>query len=156
MLHIVLVEDNPADAQMLQTALRATGTPTEITLLTDGAKALEHFCGNASAGAHNCDLLLLDLNLPRVSGFEVLERIRAREDLKYLPVIVMSGSSSPMEVERCYRAGANSYVCKPSHLDEIFSKVAKFVAYWSQCVELPQKQLRERVHPMPGSTLPQR
>ena len=145
MLHIVLVEDNPADARMLETALRQAGTPTEVTLLTDGAKAIDYFCDDAGQGVRGCDLLLLDLNLPKVSGIEVLERIRACEDNKCLPVVVMSGSSASAEVKRCYEAGANSYICKPTHLDEIFSKVSKFVAYWAQCVELPSKDISQPV-----------
>ncbi len=150
MLRIVLVEDNPADAMMLQTALRQAGAPTEVTLLTDGAKAVDYFCGESSQDTRRCDLLLLDLNLPKVSGIEVLEQVRACEYYKCLPVVVMSGSSASAEVRRCYEAGANSYICKPTHLDEIFAKVAQFVSYWSKCVELPQKDisptLRARVH----------
>ena len=132
MIRIVVVEDNPSDAQMLRQALERSGIPTEVTFLDDGAKALEYLDGPAGhARPRQFDILLLDLNLPVVSGFEVLEHIRASEDLKSLPVIVMSGSSDPREVERCYRTGANSYICKPTHLQEIFSTVAQMVAYWS-------------------------
>jgi CheY-like chemotaxis protein len=138
MLHIVLVEDNPADAEMLETALQQAGAPVDIIRLDDGIKAIEYLTQNNISSKH--DLVLLDLNLPRLSGFEVLERIRACEDLKSLPVIVMSGSSDPADIERCYRAGANSYICKPSHLEEIFFTVAQLVAYWSTVVKLPAKR----------------
>jgi CheY-like chemotaxis protein len=137
MLRIVLVEDNLADAEMLETALQQTGAPVDIIRLDDGIKAIEYLTQNDILSRH--DLVLLDLNLPRLSGFEVLERIRAHEDLKSLPVVVMSGSSDPTDIERCYRAGANSYICKPSHLEEIFFTVAQLVAYWSTVVKLPSK-----------------
>lgn len=137
MLRILLVEDNPADAQMLETALEKTGIPVEIAVLGDGAKAIEHL---TSPGPPPCDVLLLDLNLPRISGFEVLQTIRGREDLKSLPVVIMSGSSNADEIRRCYAAGANSYICKPIHLDEIFATAAKFIAYWSNCVQLPSRR----------------
>jgi CheY-like chemotaxis protein len=138
MLRIALVEDNPADAQMFQMALNRSGVPVQITLLEDGLAALEYLtaCSPQNA-ARPCDLVLLDLNLPRLSGFEVLETIRATQNLMTLPVIVMSGSSNPSEVERCYRAGANSYICKPTHFEEILSTAAQFLAYWSHCVRLP-------------------
>ena len=140
-LHIVLVEDNPADAHMLRAALEQTGMSIDVVSLTDGADAVQYFSGdNIEDVLRNCDLVLLDLNLPRVSGFEVLEHIKGSEDLKRLPVIVMSGSSDPSEIERCYRTGANSYICKPTHLDEIFDTAVQFVAYWSHCAKLPCKR----------------
>jgi chemotaxis family two-component system response regulator Rcp1 len=138
MLRIALVEDNPADAQMFQMALNRAGIPTHVTLLEDGLAALEYLTGNNPQNVPRpCDVVLLDLNLPRLSGFEVLESIRATHNLMTLPVIVMSGSSNPVEIERCYRAGANSYICKPSHFDEIVSTAAQFLSYWSYCVKLP-------------------
>jgi CheY-like chemotaxis protein len=144
-LHIVLVEDNPADAEMLKTALEQAATSVEVVLLEDGMKAMEYLTRNV-LGPH--DLVLLDLNLPRVNGFEVLERIRANDDLKSLPIVVMSGSSDPTEIERCYRAGANSYICKPTHLDEIFSTIEQLVTYWSKCVKLPSNRWTNRVSRM--------
>jgi chemotaxis family two-component system response regulator Rcp1 len=141
MLRIALVEDNPADAQMFRMALDQAGFPTEVTLLEDGLIALEYLTGkNPQNSPRPCDLVVLDLNLPRLSGFEVLEGIRAHHSLMTLPVVVMSGSVNPMEVERCYRAGANSYMCKPTHFDEILSTASQFVAYWSCCVKLPAQR----------------
>jgi CheY-like chemotaxis protein len=137
MLHIVLVEDNPADAEMLEMALQQVGAPVTIVRLDDGVKAIEYLSQAHATRQH--DLVLLDLNLPRLSGFEVLERIRAREDLRSLPVVVMSGSSDPGDIERCYRSGANSYICKPAHLEAIFFTIQNLVAYWSKVVLLPPR-----------------
>jgi CheY-like chemotaxis protein len=138
MLHIALVEDNPADARMMQLALEQTAAPISVTVIDDGLKAIEYLKQVRSSKAPDkCDVVLLDLNLPRLSGHEVLEQIRACEQLKSLPVVVLSGSSDPADVNRCYRTGANSYIVKPVHLPEILATAARFVAYWSQCVELP-------------------
>src|SRR5262249_53093607 len=104
MLRIAMVEDDPAEAQMLQMALRQGSPPPEIVLLEDGMQVLEYLAGDRDH-SHLCDLVLLDLNLPRLSGFEVLERIRADEHLRSLPVVLMSGSVDPAEVERGYRLG---------------------------------------------------
>jgi CheY-like chemotaxis protein len=141
MLRVLLIEDNPADAQMFRTALEKTGMPVEITHLEDGAKALEYLeSDNFGSTQRHCDVLLLDLNLPRIGGFEVLQHIRNSEELKSLPVVVMSGSNDAEEIDRCYQAGANSYICKPIHLDEILATAAGFVSYWSKCVKLPSKR----------------
>jgi CheY-like chemotaxis protein len=134
MLRILIVEDNPADAQILAMALERAGVALEIVVVEDGVKALEYL---TAQNPDRCDLVLLDLNLPRFSGFEVLDRIRSTDDLKSLPVVVMSGSADVGDVNRCYRAGANSYVCKPTHLVDILSTAAQIVTYWSQCVKLP-------------------
>ncbi len=144
MLRILLVEDNPADAHMLGTALEKTGTPVEITHLKDGVEAIAFLTKNQKA-SQSCDVVLLDLNLPRLSGFEVLEYIRSYEELKRLPVVIMSGSNNIEEIDRCYQLGANSYICKPIHLAEILSTAERFMAYWSNCVKLPSRRRPARV-----------
>jgi two-component system response regulator len=136
MLRIALVEDNPADAQLLQSALQKSGLPVEVVLLQDGVQAVEYVSGAPGA----CDLIMLDLNLPRLSGFEVLERLRCDDQFKSIPILVVSGSSDPADVERCYRAGANSYICKPIHLDDIFVMAKQLVTYWSVHVKLPSRR----------------
>ena len=141
MLRIVLIEDSPADAHMLRTALEQTGIPIDIATIADGVEAMEYFSeANAERVLRECDLVLLDLNLPRISGFELLQRIKTSVDLRRIPVIVMSGSTDSSEIKRCYHAGANSYICKPNHLDEILDAATQFVAYWSNCVQLPSGQ----------------
>jgi CheY-like chemotaxis protein len=139
MLRILLVEDNPADAQMFRTALGKTGMPVEMTHVKDGVEAIQYLAKNPKAPQH-CDLVLLDLNLPLLSGFEVLDYLRSTDELKRLPVVIMSGSTNTEEIDRCYQCGANSYICKPIHLNEIFSTAAALVAYWSNCVKLPSQR----------------
>jgi two-component system, chemotaxis family, response regulator Rcp1 len=140
-LRIVLVEDNPADAQMLRTALEQTGISIEIVTLADGAEAMEYFSdANADDVLAKCDLVLLDLNLPRVTGFELLQHIKTNTEFKRIPVIVLSGSTDSSEIERCYQLGANSYICKATHLDKILDTAMQFVTYWYTCVQLPSRQ----------------
>ena len=137
---IVVVEDNPADAEMLRVALAQAGAPVDIEVMPNGQAALEYLGvveGKSPNGSHPCDLVLLDLNLPCMNGFEVLERLRKAEHLKTLPVVMMSGSSNNEEIDRSYRLGANSYICKPPHLQEIFSTAERIVHYWFGCVKLP-------------------
>ena len=137
MFHLALIEDSPAEARLLQHALRQTGIPVEVRVLRDGIEAVDYF----TAGASGCDLVLLDLNLPKLGGIEVLEHIRAQAECRALPVIVLSGSSDPADVERCYRAGANSYICKPIHLDEILVMAGQLLTYWCRCVTIPAQRL---------------
>jgi chemotaxis family two-component system response regulator Rcp1 len=134
MFRILIVEDNPADAQIFRMALERADVPMEIVHLEDGVKAMEYLTGGNRG---RCDLVLLDLNLPRLNGFEVLDSIRSSQELRSLPVVVLSGSADFEDIERCYRAGANSYVCKPEHLVDIMAVAVQIVTYWAQCVKLP-------------------
>jgi CheY-like chemotaxis protein len=135
---IVIIEDNPADSKILRMALTRRDPSIETVLLEDGAEALEFFSSESRIrGVAHCDLILLDLNLPYVSGFEVLEFLKSDSELKKTPVIVLSGSSSAPDVERCYLAGANSYICKPTGLDAVFNMVEHLVAYWLEQAQLP-------------------
>jgi CheY-like chemotaxis protein len=130
---------------MLQTSLVETGIPVEITRMEDGEKAIGYLASDdRTAASPCCDIVLLDLNLPRVGGYEVLEYIRGRKELKRLPVIIMSGSWDTDEIDRCYQAGANSYICKPIQLEEILSTAASLLTYWSNCVKLPSRRLIPR------------
>ena len=133
---IVVVDDNPADAEMLRMALQTADAPVEIIVFANGAQVLQYLNpGHGEAGP--CELLLLDLNLPLMSGFEVLECIRSIEHLKGLPVVIMSGSKNSDEIDRCYALGANSYIAKPIHLPEILETADQLVRYWFKCAQLP-------------------
>ena len=131
---IIIVEDNPADAKTLRVALARRSDEIETILLEDGARAIEYF----SRSFVDADLVLLDLNLPIVSGFEVLEFLKADPQLRKLPVVVLSGSSSQPEIERCYAAGANSYFCKPTGIQQVFDMVAGLVTYWFDHARRPK------------------
>jgi CheY-like chemotaxis protein len=145
MLRIVLVEDSPADAHMLQLALNGSNSAVSVTWLNDGFKASEYFKrDNGEVVRVEQDLVILDLNLPGISGFELLEQIRANEILRTIPVVVMSGSEEISDIDRCYRTGSNSYIRKYTQIGDIFAAAQQFVAYWSTCVTLPSSPLLSR------------
>jgi CheY-like chemotaxis protein len=128
---IVLVEDSPADAKTLRIALMRKDPELVMLVLDDGARAIEYFLSLLGKDDPlQCDLILLDLNLPRVSGFEVLGFLKTNPALKHIPVVVLSGSSSQSDITRCYEAGANSYICKPVGIEGIFSMAADLVNNW--------------------------
>jgi CheY-like chemotaxis protein len=136
---IVIVEDNPADARTLRVALARRDPGIETIVLADGVRAIEYFSEYINDDAERPELVLLDLNLPIVSGFEVLEFLKSDPQLRKLPVVVLSGSSSQHEIERCYAAGANSYICKPTGIQQVFDMAAQLVSYWFEQAKLPKK-----------------
>ncbi len=145
MLRIVLVEDSPADAHMLELALKGSTSTVSFTWLNDGFKAAEYFRKDLGKAVRaEQDLVILDLNLPGLSGFELLELIRSNETLRTIPVVVMSGSEEMSDINRCYNMGANSYIRKYTQIGEIFAAAQQFVAYWSACVTLPSQLLLSR------------
>jgi CheY-like chemotaxis protein len=137
---IVIIEDNPADAKTLRVALARRDPDIETILLEDGVRAIEYFSSSSfDDDADPPDLVFLDLNLPIVSGFEVLEFLKSDPQLRKLPVVVLSGSSSQQEIERCYAAGANSYFCKPTGIQQVFDMAAELVSYWFEHAKLPKR-----------------
>ncbi len=135
---IIIVEDSAADAKTLRVALARRDPDIETIVLEDGVRAIEYFSKFVNNQNEPPDLVLLDLNLPIVSGFEVLEFLKSDPQLKKLPVIVLSGSSSQHEIELCYAAGANSYFCKPTGIQQVFDMAAQLVTYWFEHTKLPR------------------
>lgn len=136
---IVIVEDNPADAKTLRIALDRKDPSIETVVLEDGARAIEYFSLSVRDHPEKApDLILLDLNLPVVSGFEVLDFLKSDPELKKLPVVVLSGSSSQSDIEACYQAGVNSYICKPTGIQQVFEMAAQLVSYWFGQAKLPR------------------
>lgn len=133
---IVIVEDNPADAKTLRFALARHDPDLVTVVLEDGAKAIEYF---KSYMEDEPELVLLDVNLPIVSGFEVLEFLKSDPQLKKLPVVMLSGSSNQQEIERSYAAGVNSYICKPTGIQQVFDMAAELITYWFDTAKLPKR-----------------
>jgi len=136
-VEIVLVEDNPVDAELAIKALRKGGAKGDIHVLSDGAGALEYFFGMGKFKGRSTKILpslvLLDLMIPKVSGFEVLELIRANKHTQHIPVIVFSSSSVDADITKAYRLGANAFVVKPIDFKS-YSELMKSVAqFWINC-----------------------
>jgi chemotaxis family two-component system response regulator Rcp1 len=129
---ILLVEDNPGDAQLVRMAFAEALPDARVSVAADGEAALARLREEGPP-----DLLLLDLNLPRLSGHEVLEAIKADAALRRLPVVVLSSSEAEADVTRSYELGASSHIAKPGDVDALFALVETLARYWFGTVTLP-------------------
>lgn len=131
---VLLVEDNPDDEEFTLMALNEAGVTHDIHVARDGAEALDYLFGSegddAPASRPLPALILLDLMLPKVSGFQVLERIRASERTKLIPVVILTSSDADEDVVRGYRLGVNSYVRKPVESSAFAEAVRQLGVYW--------------------------
>jgi len=131
-VEILLIEDNPADLELTLNSLKKKNLANRVKVLTDGEEALDYlFNVCAPSGSEGCPhLILLDLKLPKISGLEVLERIRSNERTKMIPVVVLTSSEEEKDRIESYRLGVNSYIVKPVEFDS-FAKVASEIGlYW--------------------------
>jgi two-component system response regulator len=138
---ILLVEDNPADVKITQRALRESAFPIELVVVRDGEEAVDYLLRQGTyAGRDNSrspDLILLDLNLPRLTGREVLQRIRATPALRAVPVVVLTTSRRLEDVQQMYEAGANTYIEKPQDFTRFVQVLQTIQRYWLDTALLP-------------------
>jgi len=133
-IEILLVEDNPADAEMTLRALRRNNLANKVHWVKDGEEALE-FMFRAGSYSHRepgstPKLILLDIKMPKVDGIEVLRRIKANDETRSVPVVVMTSSNEERDVVESYRLGVNSYIVKPVQFEAFLETVAKIGLYW--------------------------
>ncbi len=127
--HILLVEDNSDDEALTLRALRQSDVPNVIRVARDGAEAMELLLGQG-ASPRLPDLVLLDLKLPKMSGLEVLQKIRENATTSRLPVVVLTSSDEDKDIIESYNFGANSYIRKPVDFDEFIDAVRQLGLYW--------------------------
>jgi len=123
---ILLVEDNPNDAELTQRALRKNDLDAQLDIARDGAEALEYLLSSRPKPK----VIFLDLKLPKIDGIEVLRRLRADPRTKSIPVVVLTSSQEERDIEESYRLGVNSYVVKPVEFDQFFKTVSDLGKYW--------------------------
>jgi two-component system, chemotaxis family, response regulator Rcp1 len=138
---ILLVEDNPADVKITQRALRESAVPVDLIVVRDGQEAVEYLLRQGEY-VDNPDwrpphLILLDLNLPRLTGIQVLERIRATPALRATPVVVLTTSRRHEDIEQVYAAGANTYIEKPQDFNRFVQVLQTIQRYWLETALLP-------------------
>ena len=134
-LEILLVEDNPQDAEMTQRALRQHNLVNRLHWVKDGAEALEYLLAN---DRQKPKLVLLDLKMPKVDGIEVLRRMKADASLRAIPVVIMTSSNEERDVAETYRLGVNSYIVKPVEFEAFLETVTKIGLYWVLTNRVPQ------------------
>jgi len=136
-VEILLVEDNPGDVRLTQEALRDAKVRNHIQVAGDGVEALALLRREGPhAQALRPDLILLDLNLPKKSGREVLEEIKRDESLKHIPVVILTTSQAEQDILESYRLRANAYVTKPVDLEQFLRVVQSIEQFWLEIVKL--------------------
>jgi CheY-like chemotaxis protein len=137
---ILLVEDDPGHARLIERNLRRAHITNEIITLGDGQQAVDYlFKERTYAGAtHTLPLLLLlDLNLPQLDGYQVLSRLKADEHTRHIPVVILTTTDEPYEIERCYALGCNVYITKPVEYEQFAEAIRKLGLFLS-VVKIPQ------------------
>jgi CheY-like chemotaxis protein len=139
-IQILLVEDNPGDIRLTKEALRGARVTNELHVVGDGEEAIEFlYQRGVHAEAPRPDIVLLDLNLPRVDGNEVLSQIKADPDLANIPIIVLTSSSAKADIERAYELHANCFISKPVDFTEFIGAVRSLEGFWLKIVRLPTR-----------------
>lgn len=139
-IDVLLVEDSETDAELTLEALRQGKLQNTVNHVRDGEEAMRYLhCEGEFADATRPDLILLDLNMPKLDGREVLRQIRADESLKVIPVVVLTTSNHDSDILESYGLAANSYIVKPVDLNSFFQVVKEISNFWVQVVSLPPK-----------------
>jgi chemotaxis family two-component system response regulator Rcp1 len=137
-LEVLVIEDNPGDVRLLEEAFRELDANVSMHVARDGAEALDMVFQPAIASKHSYpDLILLDLNLPKVNGHDVLSRIKSDPATTQIPIIVLTSSRAESDVRRAYQAHANAYLKKPSTLDGLISAAQHIKNFWMDTATLP-------------------
>jgi CheY-like chemotaxis protein len=136
--NILLVEDNPGDVRLTREAMKESQSNCVLNVVGDGEEAIMYLNNNGQyAAATRPDLILLDLNLPKISGKEVLQRIKKMDDIKSIPVIVLTTSTAQEDIVSSYELHANCYVSKPTDLDDFISAIRQIESFWLSLARLP-------------------
>ncbi len=140
-IHILLVEDNDGDILLTTEALEEGKIVNKISVVRDGKEAIDFVSKEGKyKEADTPDLVLLDVNLPKKNGYEVLQHIKSLEELKQIPVIMLTTSSSENDIMQSYKNYANCFITKPVEVNEFMDAVAKIEDFWINIVKLPKNK----------------
>lgn len=133
-VEILLVEDNPQDAELTVRGLRKRNLANQLFMVEDGAEALDYIFGQGKYAyrghLNNLKVVLLDLKLPKIDGLQVLKAIKSDERTYMIPVVIMTSSNEDPDIKAAYELGANSYVVKPVDFDEFMVAMSQVGLYW--------------------------
>jgi DNA-binding response OmpR family regulator len=142
--HILVAEDDPTDAYFFQRAFKRAGLPVTLHFIRDGQEVIDYLQGKgqfADRTAHPLpQLVLLDLKLPRLDGFEVLEWVRKQSGFNGLQIVIFSSSDAPRDMNRAYGLGANWYLVKPHSMEELTALVGRFKKFWLEGANAPGRK----------------
>ncbi|PVZ13535.1 MULTISPECIES: response regulator [unclassified Pseudomonas] len=147
---ILLVEDNPRDLELTLVALERSQLANEVIVLRDGAEALDYLYRrgeHATRDEGNPAVMLLDLKLPKVDGLEVLKAVRTAEELRSIPIVMLTSSREEPDLQRAYELGVNAYVVKPVEFREFVSAISDLGVFWAVLNEPPPGSLRLQRRP---------
>ena len=137
-MNILLVEDNEGDIELVKRAFKKAEVPTTLSVVNDGMEALEYLTKQGHfVDTQQPDLILLDLNMPRMGGREFLEAVKKDEKLRSIPVIMLTSSSSPKDIRDCYERHVNCYIRKPFDTRQFIDLVKQLDSFWCHIVQLP-------------------
>ena len=138
--NILLVEDNPADVVLAVEAMKESSIPHSLSIVSDGDKAISYMLREGRyADVHRPDIVILDLNLPKKHGFQVLKEIKENPHLRCIPVIIMSTSSDQNDIRHACELKANSYIVKPLNFERFLKVIRSIMDYWFNTAILPDE-----------------
>jgi CheY-like chemotaxis protein len=141
-VQILLIDDRASDAKLFEHALEQAETRVKLYWVATAIEGLEYLKQEGRfAGAGRVRLVVSDLSMPGMDGFEFLEQVRKSPALAAIPIVILSSSQSPRDVFRCYQLGANSYITKPMSLQTFVETIGTLVRYWLDIAELPDPRL---------------
>lgn len=139
-VEILMVEDNPGDARLAVEALKESKVANTLNVVEDGEQALDYLYRRGDyADRGRPDVIFLDLNLPKKSGHEVLAEIKADENLRRIPVVILSSSEAERDIQRSYDLHANCFVTKPVDLEQFLRVIRMIEGFWLTIVKLPSE-----------------
>lgn len=139
-MNILIAEDDPDDRELAEEALALTPCGSHLSFVKDGQELMDYLEQTGDYANQDLplpDLILLDLNMPRIDGRTALRRIRESDRLKHIPVVILTTSKDDREVNHAYMNGANSFITKPSDFEDFVATLAKAEDYWATTVRLP-------------------
>ncbi len=142
-IRILMIDDNPADVELVRETFRERAQENVLNAAHDGHEAMRYLHRDGPyTDAARPDLILLDLNMPGLNGFDVLREIRKDYDLCCIPVVILTSSTAQQDIDRGYQFNANAYLAKPVGLDQFSALVLKIEEFWMETVRLPSRQCK--------------